>query len=57
MSRLGRLLDDLKPDYDAIVVGSGYGGGVSAARLARAGKRVCVLERGREFVACGSKCN
>jgi cholesterol oxidase len=51
MSRLGRLLDDLKPDYDAIVVGSGYGGGVSAARLARAGKRVCVLERGREFVA------
>jgi cholesterol oxidase len=50
MTRLARSLDRLKPHYDAIVVGSGYGGGVAAARLARAGKRVAVLERGREFV-------
>jgi cholesterol oxidase len=49
MTRLARSLDALKPRYDAIVVGSGYGGGVAAARLARAGKRVAVLERGREF--------
>ena len=52
MPRLSRSLDALKRRYDVIVVGSGYGGGVAAARLARAGKAVCVLERGRE-VATG----
>ena len=50
MTRLARSLDDLRPHYDAVVVGSGYGGGVAASRLARAGQRVAVLERGREFL-------
>lgn len=50
MSRLARPLDQLKERYDVVVVGSGYGGGVTASRLSRAGKRVAVLERGREFV-------
>lgn len=49
MNRLSRTLDHVKPHYDVVVVGSGYGGGIAASRLARAGKRVCVLERGREF--------
>ncbi len=35
--------------YDAIVVGSGFGGGIAACRLAEQGLRVCVLERGRRF--------
>lgn len=35
--------------YDAIVVGSGFGGGIAACRLAEQGMSVCVLERGRRF--------
>jgi len=46
---LSSPLADLKAAYDVVVVGSGYGGGVSASRLSRAGQRVCVIERGREI--------
>ena len=49
MSRISSSLDDLKPHYDVVVVGSGYGGAISASRLARAGRSVCILERGREI--------
>lgn len=36
-------------DHDAIVVGSGFGGSVSACRLAQAGRRVLLLERGKRY--------
>jgi len=35
--------------FDAIVVGSGFGGSVTAYRLAEAGRSVCILERGRAY--------
>ena len=38
-----------KPDFDWLVVGSGFGGSVSALRLAEKGYKVGVLERGRRF--------
>ena len=35
--------------FDTVIVGSGFGGSVMACRLAEAGQRVCVLERGRAY--------
>jgi cholesterol oxidase len=39
----------IRPNYDAIVIGSGFGGAVAACRLAQAGLSVIVLERGRRY--------
>ncbi len=38
-----------KFDFEAVVVGSGFGGAVMTYRLAEAGLRVCLLERGQAY--------
>lgn len=42
-----------RKDYDFVVIGSGYGGAISAARLAAANLNpkpsICILERGKEW--------
>jgi cholesterol oxidase len=35
--------------YDAVIIGSGFGGSINALRLAQAGRSVLVLERGRRW--------
>jgi cholesterol oxidase len=39
----------VEPDYDVVIIGSGFGGSVSALRLTEKGYRVGVLEAGRRF--------
>src|SRR5678816_2013825 len=39
----------MREQYDVIVIGSGFGGAVTATRLAQAGRSVCLLERGRRW--------
>ncbi|MGB8404378.1 MAG: GMC oxidoreductase [Mycobacterium sp.] len=43
----GRDRNDAREHYQAIVIGSGYGGGVSALRLGQAGVQTLVIEQGR----------
>ena len=42
-------MPDAPERFDAVVVGSGFGGAVTACRLAEAGQDVLVLERGRPY--------
>ena len=49
IARLSSPVADLQGHYEVVVVGSGYGGAIAASRLARAGRQVCLLERGKEL--------
>jgi cholesterol oxidase len=49
MEIISRPIDKMLDHYSVVVVGSGYGGAITAARIARAGRDVCVLERGKEL--------
>jgi cholesterol oxidase len=42
-----KTVGEAMPLYDAVVIGSGYGGGVAASRLARMGLRLALVEQGR----------
>jgi choline dehydrogenase-like flavoprotein len=46
--RISKPVELLRDSYDVLVIGSGYGGGVAASRMARAGQSVCLLEKGKE---------
>ena len=42
---------NLKSKYDVIIVGSGFGGSVSALRMAEKGYSVLVIEKGKRYKA------
>lgn len=46
--RISRPVELMRNSYDVVVIGSGYGGGVAASRMARGRQSVCLLERGKE---------
>ncbi|KAF5009908.1 hypothetical protein FDECE_3893 [Fusarium decemcellulare] len=46
--RISLPVEMMRDTYDVVVIGTGYGGGVAASRMARGQQKVCVLERGKE---------
>jgi cholesterol oxidase len=42
-------MNDINFDYDYIIIGSGFGGSVSALRLSQKGYKVLVIEKGKWF--------
>src|ERR671917_2118505 len=49
IDRLSLPIEDMRDHYEVVVIGSGYGGAITDYRLARAGRQVCLLERGKEL--------
>lgn len=54
MEPLANNWDSRSDEYDVVVIGSGYGGAITAARIASANispkPSVCILERGKEWI-------
>ncbi|EPG73584.1 GMC oxidoreductase [Leptospira fainei serovar Hurstbridge str. BUT 6] len=48
-NRISLPIERIEKEYEVVVIGSGYGGSIAASRLSRAGKKVCLLERGKEI--------
>jgi cholesterol oxidase len=44
-----KTIKEAKSEYDYIIIGSGFGGSISALRLTEKGYRVLVIEKGRKF--------
>ena len=49
MPHISLPVPQMRPYYNVVVIGSGYGGGIAASRMSRAGKSVALLERGTTF--------
>jgi cholesterol oxidase len=49
MKKISKPIEQIKSSYQVVIIGSGYGGSIAASRLARAGQKVCLLERGNEI--------
>ena len=45
------MKNSIKHDYDYVIIGSGFGGSVSALRLSEKGYKVLVIEKGKNFKA------
>ena len=50
MERISSRAGAMRQRYEVVVIGSGYGGSIMASRLARAGRDVCLVERGAEIL-------
>jgi cholesterol oxidase len=44
-----KTITKAKPEYDFVIIGSGFGGSISALRLTEKGYRVLVIEKGKKY--------
>ena len=47
--KLKGIMKKLKTDYDYVIIGSGFGGSVSALRLSEKGYKVLIIEKGKWY--------